>query len=330
VFPEHAGLSRAAQWVPPYVWFVVSALFHYLGPSFAVLLFPHVGVLGVAGLRIASAAAVFAVWTTPWRMVRTASRGTFTLLVCLGACLAAMNTTFYLAIDRLPLGLVATIEFVGTIAVALFGLRSPRNYAALGLAAAGVFILTEARWSSDALGLAYAIVNSLLFVAYIVLGHRIAREGAGDGVSRLGAAMAVAVVFVMPIGFREAAAALRDLWLVLAGIGVGVCSSVIPYVCDQLAMARLPRNTFALMLALLPATATITGALVLDQTPTLRGLAGIGLVMAGIAIHRPPAEPPGDLKTVDEPSPGHPCHSGDRQAAVLRRPDGSLHDEGLP
>jgi inner membrane transporter RhtA len=219
---------------------------------------------------------------------------------------------------------------VGTIAVALFGLRSPRNYTALGLATAGVFVLAEVRWSSDSLGLAYAIVNSLLFVAYIVLGHRIAREGAGEGVSRLGAAMAVAVVFVMPIGFREAAAALRDLRLVLAGIGVGVCSSVIPYVCDQLAMARLPRNTFALMLALLPATATITGALVLNQTPTLRDLAGIGLVMAGIAIHRPPAEPPGDLKTVDEPSPGHPCHSGDRQAAALRRPDGSLHDEGLP
>jgi inner membrane transporter RhtA len=88
----------------------------------------------------------------------------------------------------------------------------------------------------------------------------------------------------MPIGFREAAVALRDLRLLLAGIGVGVCSSVIPYVCDQLAMARLSRNTFALMLALLPATATITGALVLNQTPTLRDLAGIGLVMAGIAI----------------------------------------------
>jgi inner membrane transporter RhtA len=78
---------------------------------------------------------------------------------------------------------------VGTIAVALFGLRSPRNYTALGLATAGVFVLAEVRWSSDSLGLAYAIVNSLLFVAYIVLGHRIAREGAGEGVSRLGAAM---------------------------------------------------------------------------------------------------------------------------------------------
>lgn len=74
----------------------------------------------------------------------------------------------------------------------------------------------------------------------------------------------------------------------LAGTGVGVASSVVPYVCDQLAMSRLARNTFALMLALLPATATVIGALVLRQIPTPRDLFGIALVMAGIALHRPP------------------------------------------
>ena len=79
--------------------------------------------------------------------------------------------------------------------------------------------------------------------------------------------MALAFLFVMPIGFSEALPALANPLLVLAGIGVGICSSVIPYVCDQLAMARLPRNTFALMLALLPATATVIGALVLAQIP---------------------------------------------------------------
>jgi inner membrane transporter RhtA len=199
-----------------------------------------------------------------------------------------MNSTFYLAIDRLPLSLVATIEFVATIAVALFGLRSWRNYAALALAAAGVFVLTDLHWASDPLGLLYAGVNALLFVAYILLGHRLARDGAGEGVGRLGAAMAIAFAVVMPIGFRQAAAAFGDPLLVLAGIGVGVCSSVIPYVSDQLAMSRLPRNTFALMLALLPATATLIGALVLAQIPTARDLLGIALVMAGIALHRPP------------------------------------------
>lgn len=273
--------------MPPQLWFLVSAVFHYLGPSFAVLLFAQVDVLGVAWFRIASATAVFALWIRPWRVFATASRRTLILLLSLGACLAAMNSVFYLAIARLPLSLVATIEFVATIAVALFGLRSARNYAALALAAVGVLVLTDVRWASDPLGLAFAVVNGLLFIAYIVIGHRIAADGAGKGVDRLGAAMAAAFLFVMPIGFAQAAPALGEPLLVLAGIGVGVCSSVIPYVSDQLAMSRLPRNSFALMLALLPATATLIGALVLAQIPTLRDLLGIALVMAGIALHRP-------------------------------------------
>jgi inner membrane transporter RhtA len=284
-----AALSRTANAVPPQLWFLVSAVFHYLGPSFAVLLFARLDVLGVAWLRIASATVVFALWTRPWRVFSGASRRTSILLLSLGACLAAMNSVFYLAIARLPLSLVATIEFVATIAVALFGLRSARNYAALALAAGGVLVLTDVRWASDPLGLAFAVVNGLLFIAYIVLGHRIAADGAGAGVGRLGAAMAAAFLFVMPIGFAQAVPAFADPLLVLAGIGVGICSSVIPYVADQFAMSRLPRNSFALMLALLPATATLIGALVLAQIPTLRDLLGIALVMAGIALHRPPA-----------------------------------------
>lgn len=272
---------------PPHFWFVVSAIFHYLGPSFAVLLFQHVGVLGVAWFRIVSAALVFALWTKPWKTFRSADRTTVILLLLLGACLAFMNSAFYLAIARLPLSLVATMEFVGTIAVALFGLRAMRNYAALALAVAGVFILINVRWSDDLLGLTFAAVNALLFMAYIVLGHRISQQGAEEGVSRLGAAMAVAFVFVMPIGFGEAVAAFSYPLLILAGVGVGISSSVVPYVCDQLAMSQLPRNTYALLLALLPATATIIGAIVLSQIPTLRDITGILLVMAGVAIHKP-------------------------------------------
>ena len=284
---ESPSLSTASEAVPPHIWFVGSAIFHYLGPSFAVLLFAEVGVLGVAWLRIASAAAVFLIWTRPWRLLQASDGNTRLLLVLLGGCLAAMNCSFYLALDRLPLSLVAAIEFVGVMAVALHGLRSGRNLGALVLVVVGVLLLIDLRWSSDPLGLAYAVVNGALFVAYILLGHRIARQGAGAGVERLGAAMLIAFVFVMPVGLREAAAAFSMPSLLLAGIGVGLCSSVIPYVCDQLAMSRLPRSSFALMLALLPATATVIGAVVLAQVPSVRDLVGISLVMAGIALHRP-------------------------------------------
>ena len=281
-------LDRAANAVPPHLWFATSAVFHYLGPSFAVLLFPSVGVLGVAWMRIATAAAVFAPFTHPLRTFRRADVRIRVLLVALGACLAAMNTAFYLALDRLPMSLVATIEFVGVIGIALYGTRTRRNLAALALAVAGLFLLIDVRWSNDPLGLSWAALNGVLFVVYVILGHRAAEDGAGDGVERLGAAMAIAFLFVIPIGLLQALQALGSPALILAGIAVGICSSVIPYVCDQLAMSRLPRATFALLLALLPATATIVALVVLAQVPTARDVSGIALVMAGVALHRPP------------------------------------------
>lgn len=286
------SLTRAADAVPPHLWFGVSAVFHYLGPSFAVLLFPSVGVLGVAWLRIATAAFVFAPWTRPWRVFGRAGGRERLLLLSLGACLAIMNTAFYLALDRLPISLVAAIEFVGTIGVALYGLRTRRNYAALALAVAGIFILIDVKWSSDPAGLFWAFLNGALFVGYIVLGHRIAAGGASGGVERLGAAMAAAFLFIMPIGFLRALDAAASPGLLLAGIGVGVSSSVIPYVCDQLAMSRLPRASFALLLALLPATATIIGVIVLAQMPSATDVLGVLLVMTGVAVHKPapPAE----------------------------------------
>nr|WP_163502700.1 EamA family transporter [Halomonas socia] len=284
-------LNRAAEAVPPHVWFGVSAIFHYLGPSFAVLLFPAVGVLGVAWFRIATAAIFFAPLTRPLRTIRQADPRTRLLLLGLGACLAIMNTSFYLALERLPMSLVAAMEFVGTIAVALYGLRTRRNLLALGLAVIGVFVLIDLKWATDPLGLFWASLNGALFVGYLMLGHKAAKDGASGGVERLGAAMAIAFVILVPIGIAEAVRAFGAIELVLAGIAVGICSSVIPYVSDQLAMSRLPRATFALYLAILPATATLIAAIMLAQIPTRQDMLGIALVMAGVALHTPARAP---------------------------------------
>ena len=281
------SFDSAARTVPPHAWFAVSAVFHYLGPSLAVLLFPAVGVLGVAWFRIASAALIFAPFTRPWRTLRDADAGTRLLLIGLGICLATMNTAFYLALDRLPMSLVAAMEFVGTIGVALYGLRNGRNLLALVLAVAGVVILIDVKWATDPIGIGWAALNAALFVGYIMLGHKAAEGGASGGVERLGAAMAIAFILLMPIGFMQAAKAFGSVPLVLAGIGIGICSSVIPYICDQLAMSRLPRATFAFLLALLPATATIIAAIVLAQIPSLRDVSGVALVMLGVAVHKP-------------------------------------------
>lgn len=283
-----SGLNRTAEVVPPHAWFGVSAVFHYLGPSFAVLLFPAVGVLGVAWFRVASAALIFAPVTKPWRTISEADGKTRLLLLGLGVSLAVMNTSFYLALEKLPMSLVAAMEFVGTVGVALWGLRSVRNVLALALAVLGVFILIDVKWTTDPVGLFWAALNAALFVTYIILGHKAAEGGASGGIERLGAAMAIAFFVLMPIGFLEAVKAFGSVTLVAAGIGVGLCSSVIPYVCDQLAMSRLPRSSFALLLAILPATATIVAIIVLSQIPTIQDSIGITLVMAGIAIHKQP------------------------------------------
>jgi inner membrane transporter RhtA len=278
--------STWADRVPPQGYFVVSAVFHYLGPAFAVLLFVHVAPFGVAWLRIASAAVIFAIWRRPWCYFLTLPRAEQRIIVALGLVLAAMNLCFYEAIARLPLGTVGAIEFLGPIGLAAVGLRTPRNIAALLAAAIGVYILTDVRIAGTPLGFLFAFVNCALFMLYIMLGHRIASDGSAAGIDRLGAAMLIAAVFALPFGITDAVPALTDPVLLVAAIGVGISSSVIPYICDQLAMARLPRATFALLLSLLPATASLIGLLVLHQVPSALEVAGIVLVITGVALHR--------------------------------------------
>jgi inner membrane transporter RhtA len=261
-------MTRAAGYL------AISAIFHYLGPAIAVLLFRHVDPLGVAWLRIASAAAVFAVWRRPWRFSRT--------LLALGVVLAAMNIVFYLAVARLPLATVGAIEFLGVIVLAAAGARTRRNLAALVLAVGGVVALTDLHGGGSGLGYVFAFANCALFMLYVILGDRISGD---DGVDRLGASMLIAAVVITPAGLPYALPAFVHPGWLLAGIGVGICSSVIPYVSDQLALARLPRATFALMLCLLPACAALIGAVVLRQIPTVRDLIGIALVMAGLVLH---------------------------------------------
>ena len=274
---------------PPHAYFAVSAVFHYLGPSFAVLLFAHVPVLGVAWLRIASAALIFALWRRPWRTLAAQRPDARGLLIGWGAVLAVMNVCFYSAISRLPLGTVAAIEFLPVIALAALGTRSARNAAALGAAVAGVYLLTDVRLGGAALGFVFAFANAVLFALYIVLADRVAKRPRLSGIDGLAAAMLIAVVAVTPLGGWQAATAFAHPALLLAGIGVGVSSSVVPYVTDQLAMAQLPRASYALMVSLLPALATVIGIVVLAQIPSLAEVAGVILVVAGVALHRAPA-----------------------------------------
>jgi inner membrane transporter RhtA len=304
--------------LPPHAYFAVSAIFHYLGPAFAVLLFARVGPLGTGWLRIAAAAAVLVAWRRPWGLLRERT------LLELGVVLALMNCCFYLAIDRLPLATVAAIEFLPVIALAALGARTRRNGAALLLAVGGVYALTGVRLEGEPVGLALAFANAALFALYIVLGHRVAQDSGLDG---LAASMLAALVAVTPLALWDAVPAFDDPVALAAGIGVGVASSVIPYVCDQLAMAQLARSTYALLVSLLPATATVIGVVVLAQVPSAVEVLGVSLVVAGVAVHRAPAPPPAASR---DPARGRPASRPSPRRAPRPAPAHAAPQPGDP
>jgi inner membrane transporter RhtA len=196
----------------------------------------------------------------------------------------SQDACFYVSIDRLPLGTVAAIEFLPIIALAAVGMRI-EGAVALISAVGGVYLLTDVRIEGEPVGVAFSFANAALFALYIILAHRVAQDSRMSGIDGLGAAMPITLA-ITPIGAWSAAPALFDPIAVAAGIGVGITSSVIPYVCDQLISQARPRHLL-LMFSLLPATATVVGIVVLAQIPPRRGVAGVGLVVAAVAVARP-------------------------------------------
>ena len=271
-----------ADRLPPQALFVLGALSQYVGAALAVLLFAVVPAAGVAWLRVVAAAAVLVAWRRPWQMPWTASR--LRLTAAFGIALALMNLTFYLAIDRLPLGTAVAIEFAGPIAVAALGSRTRRDILALVLAVAGVLALADVHLTGSPGGFALALAAGAFWAAYIVLGHRVAADPGLRPRDGLALAMLIGAVAIAPFLVSSAVPALVDPLLLAACLAVGVASSVVPYGLEQVAMRRLPRARFALLLALLPATATVVGAIVLAQVPGLLESAGIALVVIAASL----------------------------------------------
>lgn len=269
--------------VPAPALFVVSAVSQYAGAAVAVLLFAVVPAAGLAWLRVTAAAVVLLLWRRPWREVD--AQGRLAVVVGFGAALAAMNLTYYLAIARLPLGNATAIEFLGPVVVAAAGTRTRRDLVALLLALAGVGLLIEVQLAASPSGVALALAAAAFWALYIVLGARVAT--AGNGIDGLALSMAAGALLLAPIAGRAALPAFADPLLAAACLGVGVLSSVIPYGLDQHILARMGQARFALLLSLLPATATLTGALVLRQIPTLTEAAGIGLVVTAVGLRSP-------------------------------------------
>jgi inner membrane transporter RhtA len=267
---------------------VVGAVSQYVGASIAVKLFDRLDAAGVAWLRVLTAALVLLAWRRPrWRGWPA---GRWRAVVAFGVSLAAMNLCFYLAIERLPLGTAVAIEFSGPIAVAALGARRGRNIAAVGLAVAGVVLLADVRWEASPAGVGFALAAASLWAGYIVVGSRLGGPGGAAGPGGAGAsgldglavASVVGALVIAPVG-APALSGVTGAVVGLCGV-VGLLSNVVPYALDQLVFPRLAPSHFALLSTLLPATAALTGAVVLGQWPTGVEAAGIGLVIAAVAI----------------------------------------------
>lgn len=281
----------SARRVPAPLLFVISGLSMYLGAAVAVWLFAEINPSSVAWLRQLGAAMVLLAWRRPGR---DAWRGrTFWLAAAFGLVTAAMNVAIYEAIARLPLGTAVALEFAGPVAVAAVGSRTRRDVAALLLVTLGVVLIADVRWAGSPLGVTFALASAALWAGYILLGQRVV--SAGLGVDGLAVGFAVATVVLSPLALGTG-----PVWgsprLLVLGIGVGVLSTVVPYALDQVVLRRLGRATFAVLLALLPVSAALTGLVLLGQVPGLVEGLGILAVVAGVALRsREPAvgpEPP--------------------------------------
>ncbi len=269
--------------VPAPALFVIGGLSMYVGAALAVGLFDVLSPTAVALLRLFGAAAVLLAWRRPGRAAWRGSR--LVRASAFGLATALMNLAFYEAIARLPLGTAVAIEFVGPVAVAAVASRRPRDVAAVGLAALGVLLNADVRWSGSPSGVLWALAAALMWAVYILLGKRVAT--AGNGLDDMAVGFTVAAIALSPLlllGGPGALGALADPMVLVLAVGVGVLSTVVPYVLDQLVLRRVGQARFAVLLALLPATATVVGLVALAQVPGALEAVGIAAVIAAVAL----------------------------------------------
>jgi inner membrane transporter RhtA len=279
--PRRAGpIARYLDTAAPEPLFVLSAIAQYTGATIASLLFDEVEPETVAWLRV-TGAAVALLLVSPGA-VRRWTRPQLAAAAIFGITTALMNTFFFLAIDRTDLGKSVAIEFIGPIAVAAAMTRTPRNAMAVAMAAVGVIILGGVELDGNTAGLLWILAASAMWAAYIVVGSRVAQLG--RGVAGLGIGLAIGAVVLIPIGAPGSGHVWTSARLLGLCLLVGVFSNAIGYGIDQHVLRRIPVRRFSVLLAMLPVTAVAFGWLALDQTPSAVDLAGIALVLAGVAM----------------------------------------------
>ncbi len=246
------------------------------GSAFATKLFGSVGPGGAVLLRLAAASIVLVALWRP--RIRSRGRGQLLLAVLFGVVLAGMNLAFYESIQRIPLGIAVTLEFVGPLGVAVAGSRRRLDFLWVTLAALGIVALMHGDTSSlNTLGVVLALTAGAMWAAYIVVNARVGtvfEDGAG-----LALAMCVASLLIVPVGVAQGGTSLLHPHALLIGAAVGMLSSAIPYTLEMEALRRIAKSVFGVLMSLEPGMAALAGFLVIGQSLSTRELAGIALVI---------------------------------------------------
>jgi inner membrane transporter RhtA len=269
-----------------------SAVSVQIGAAFAKSLFDQVGPPAVVLMRLAFGGV--AVWMIFRPRLRDRSAGDWRPVVALGIVLVCMNNAFYAAIDRVPLGIAVTVEFIGPLAVAVVSSRRRLDLVWIGLAAAGIALLADPSGDVSALGIGLAALAGVFWGVYILLGISVGRRWPGS--SGLAVAMAIAAVLALPSGLASGGRDLLDPAILASGLAVGLACSAVPWSLEIEALRRLPAHVFGVLMSLEPAVAAIAGLVVLGERLSARVAVSIALVIAasaGAALGaRDPVVPP--------------------------------------
>ena len=254
------------------------------GTSLAKGLFPFVGAEGTTTYRLVFSTLLLMAFWRPWR--RAWIWADVPILVLFGATLGLMNLLFYNAIKTVPFGLAIAVEFTGPLAVALWSSKKPLDFVWIVLAVAGMGLILPLGNASgagmqaaaiDPVGIAYALGAGACWAVYIVVGQRVA-DRIGAFATPMG--MLVAALLVTPVGISVAGSSLLNPEWMLAGLGIALLSSAIPYSLEMYSLKHLPKQTFSILLSLEPAVGALAGWLVLSEQLSTQQLCAIGLIMA--------------------------------------------------
>ena len=263
---------------------MVSLITLCAGTSLAKGLFPFVGAEGTTTYRLVFSTLLLMAFWRPWR--RAWTWADVPILVLFGATLGLMNLLFYNAIKTVPFGLAIAVEFTGPLAVALWSSKKPLDFVWIVLAVAGMGLILPLGNASgadmqaaaiDPVGIAYALGAGACWAVYIVVGQRVA-DRIGSFATPMG--MLVAALLVTPVGISVAGSSLLNPEWMLAGLGIALLSSAIPYSLEMYSLKHLPKQTFSILLSLEPAVGALAGWLVLSEQLNLQQLCAIGLIMA--------------------------------------------------